>query len=207
MTTVTSRPLPRRERKKAATRERIIATAIAMFSRRGIDGPTVDEIAEAADVGKGTIYNYFETKEHIVVAFMIDLERKIQVRALRLATSEGSLESILAAFLKFQFRLKAPYLEFVRVFLAQMYGHRESFLPYIEELQTIIDPPLLKLFQTLQERGMIRKSIRPTELVQIFKTIHLGLVGSWAVEGPPFRHAQKVLAAEIRLFCVGLERT
>jgi AcrR family transcriptional regulator len=205
MTIVIMKP-PRRERKKAATRERIIATAIAMFSRRGIDGPTVDEIAAAADVGKGTIYNYFETKEHIVVAFMVDLERKIQARAIRLAASQGSLASILTAFLKFQFRLKAPYLEFVRVFLAQMYGRRESFLPYIAELQTIIDPPLLKLFQTLQERGMIRKTIPPSELVQIFKTIHLGLAGAWAVEGLPFRQTQRVLAAEIRLFCVGLER-
>ena len=204
---VTVHPVPRRARKKAATRERIIAIAIAMFSRRGIDGPTVDEIAEAADVGKGTIYNYFATKEHIVVAFMIDLERKIQARALRLAGAEGSLDSILSAFLKFQFRLKAPYLEFVRVFLAQMYGRRESFLPYIEELQTIIDPPLLKLYQTLQQRGMMRKTVTPAELVPIFKTIHLGLVGAWAVEGPPFRHTPKILAAEIRLFCVGLERT
>jgi AcrR family transcriptional regulator len=203
---VTKRQLPRRERKKAATRERIIATAISMFSERGIDGPTVDEIAAAADVGKGTIYNYFETKEHIVVGFMVDLERKIQARALRLAPAEGSLESILTSFLKFQFRLKAPYLEFVRAFLAQMYGRRDSFMPYIEELQSIIDPPALKLFQTLQERDLIRKSIPPAELVQVFKTMHLGLVGAWAVEGPPFRQTQKILAAEIRLFCIGLER-
>ena len=54
---------------------------------------------------------------------------------------------------------------------------------------------------------MIRKSLPPSELVPIFKTIHLGLVGVWAVEGPPFRQTQKILAAEIRLFCVGLERT
>jgi AcrR family transcriptional regulator len=34
----------------------------------------VEHIADVADVGKGTIYNYFATKEDIVVAFMADLK-------------------------------------------------------------------------------------------------------------------------------------
>ena len=47
---------------------------MTLFSRRSLDAVTIDEIAAAADVGKGTIYNYFATKEDIVVAFMADLE-------------------------------------------------------------------------------------------------------------------------------------
>ena len=67
----------RRERKKIAARAQILSTAIDLFSRRGLDAVTIDEIAAAADVGKGTIYNYFATKEDIVVAFMADLEARM----------------------------------------------------------------------------------------------------------------------------------
>jgi len=66
MTMVTSNP-SRRARKKAAARERIIATAMELFSRHGLEGVTVEHIADVVDLGKGTIYNHFKTKEDIVV--------------------------------------------------------------------------------------------------------------------------------------------
>jgi AcrR family transcriptional regulator len=74
---------PRRERKKAAVGRRIVSAAIPLFSRRGIANVTVDQIAEAADIGKGTIYNYFQTKEDIVVAFMVHLFQVVQLEAQR----------------------------------------------------------------------------------------------------------------------------
>ena len=79
MTTVISR----RERKKVAVRSQILSTAIELFSRRGLDAVTIDEIAAAADVGKGTVYNYFTTKEDIVVAFMANLEARMAPRIAR----------------------------------------------------------------------------------------------------------------------------
>ncbi|MGH9627214.1 MAG: TetR/AcrR family transcriptional regulator, partial [Bryobacteraceae bacterium] len=65
MTEVINIPQSRRARKKASTRAQIVAAAIRLFSEQGIDAVTVDQIAAAADVGKGTIYNYFQTKEDI----------------------------------------------------------------------------------------------------------------------------------------------
>ena len=62
MTMLTYSP-SRRERKKRETRERIITTALELFGRKGIENTTVDEIAAAADIGKGTIYNYFRTNK------------------------------------------------------------------------------------------------------------------------------------------------
>jgi AcrR family transcriptional regulator len=77
--------------KKRPSGQKIIATAVELFSRRGLVEVTVEHIADAADVGKGTIYNYFATKEDIVVAFMADLEAKIQSRPRRSAISRGYL--------------------------------------------------------------------------------------------------------------------
>lgn len=196
---------PLRLRKKAAVRARIIATAVELFSRQGLVEVTVEHIADVADVGKGTIYNYFATKEDIVVAFMADLEAKIQARPLRSALSRGSLSSILMEFVRHHFRLKRPYHPFVRVFLGQMFVRTEQFLPYMVEMQKAIDPPLEELFRSLQARGVMRKDVQIAQLIPVFKTIHLGLTALWAVEGPPFRGTETVLKQEIKLFCEGLE--
>jgi AcrR family transcriptional regulator len=196
---------PLRQRKKAAVRAKIIATAVELFSRHGLVEVTVEHIADVAEVGKGTIYNYFATKEDIVVAFMADLEAKIQARPRRSAISRGSLSSILTEFVGYQFRLKRPYHRFVRVFLGQMFVRTEQFLPYMVEMQKAIDPPLEELFRSLQARGMMRKDVQIAQLIPVFKTIHLGLTALWAVEGPPFRGTEMVLKQEIRLFCEGLE--
>jgi len=143
----------RRERKKAETRQRILAAAIGVFSAKGIEGTTVEEIASKADAGKGTIYNYFKTKEEMVVAFMVDLESKVQPEVARLINRPGNLASILTAFLRHHFRLKQPHHEFVRVLLAQMYTRGREFYPWIVEMQKAIDPPLESLFCGLQKRG------------------------------------------------------
>ncbi|HLJ42079.1 MAG TPA: TetR family transcriptional regulator, partial [Candidatus Acidoferrales bacterium] len=52
----------RRERRRTETRERIFRAALDLFAERGFMETTVEDITEAADVGKGTFFNYFPTK-------------------------------------------------------------------------------------------------------------------------------------------------
>lgn len=196
---------PRRERKKAAVRAQIVAAAIELFSRRGLAEVTVDEIADAADVGKGTIYNYFATKEDIVVAYMADLEGKVQAQLERFTASTGRLDMVLSEFIRFQFRLKEPYHRFVRVLLAQMFLGTEDFLPYMVEMQKVIDPPIESLFRGLQQRQMLRKDVPIADLGLMFKTIHLGLSAVWAIEGPPFRQSGRLVKQTMKMLCEGLE--
>jgi AcrR family transcriptional regulator len=198
--------LPRRERKKTAVRKRIIATAVELFSRHGMDQVTVEHIADVADLGKGTIYNYFQTKEDIVVAYMVEKERSIQARVARISGSKGSLADVLTEYLQLQFRMKRKYHKFVRVFLGQMFSHTERFLPSMVEMQKSINDNLAVLFYRLEERGLLRTDIPLPDLILIFKTIHLGLNSLWAIEGPPFRITQQVMKQEIKLFCEGLEK-
>src|ERR1700744_920664 len=56
-------PTDRRSRKRLATRESISNAATRLFIERGFDRVTVDEIAEAADVGRMTVFNHFPRKE------------------------------------------------------------------------------------------------------------------------------------------------
>ncbi len=197
---------PRRERKKEEIRKRIIETAISLFARHGLANVTVDHIADVADIGKGTIYNYFETKEDIVVAYMAGLEPAIQAKVQKLlAGKELTLAETLIEYVRHQFELKKKHHGFVRVFLGQMFMHTKEFLPYAMEMQKAIDPPLEKLFRELQKAGKIRKDAEIALLVPVFKTIQLGLTGLWAVEGPPFQGTEMILKHEMKLFCEGLE--
>lgn len=195
----------RRERKKAAIRKRIVAKGIKLFSRHGIADVTVDQIAEAADIGKGTVYNYFETKEDIVVAFMVDFEREVQRKLGRLIRSKRPLEATLAVFVLRQLRMKERYHSFVRVFLTQMFQHTDEFLPYMVEMQKAIDAPLEKLFVRLQQRRAVRRDVPLADLIGVFKTIQLGLTALWAVEGPPFRATRWMVRQEMMLFSKGLK--
>ena len=56
-----------RDRKKLRQREAIVDAAIQLFQQRGIDGTSVDDIADAVDVSRATVFNYFPYKEAILV--------------------------------------------------------------------------------------------------------------------------------------------
>ncbi|MFG1867225.1 TetR/AcrR family transcriptional regulator [Micromonospora arborensis] len=73
-----------RERKKQQTRSRLWRTAIELFGERGFDQVSVAEIAAAAEVSKMTVFNYFATKEDLVLgpmqAHVGDLARIVRER-------------------------------------------------------------------------------------------------------------------------------
>jgi AcrR family transcriptional regulator len=195
----------RRARAKASSRARIIESAIRLFGERGIDAVTVDEIAAAADVGKGTIYNYFRTKEDIVVAFMADVEQKIQAKLRELDTGKRPLAAVLTEFITLQFEMKAPHHRFVRVFFAQMFVRTEQFLPHMAEIHELGRATVASVFEALRARRAIRADISIDDLTLVFNTMLLGLSALWAIEGPPFHGTHHVLQREIALFCEGLE--
>jgi AcrR family transcriptional regulator len=196
--------LSRRDRKKLQTRDRIVSAALDAFTRRGIDGATIDEIALAADVGKGTVYNYFSTKEDIVVAFLLDIERETQRKMSHLTQRRGSLESILTRFIQLQFTLKEPHYAFVRVFLAQLCARATPASEWLADSQTVIDPPLIELFTTLQKRKLVRTDMDIPTLVGAFKVMHLGLAVLWAIEGPPWSRMDDTVREQVGLFCSGI---
>ena len=66
---IDSRPDIRR-RRKAERPQEIIEAAFAEFSRNGYATTTLDQIAERAGVTKGTIYVYFENKEHLFISMV-----------------------------------------------------------------------------------------------------------------------------------------
>jgi AcrR family transcriptional regulator len=86
-----------RERKKDARRERIVAAAIDLFEEQGFDAVRVVDVARAADVSPGTVYNYFPTKEDLVFGGSDAFEEAL-IDAL---ASRPAGETLLHAFRRF----------------------------------------------------------------------------------------------------------
>ncbi len=62
-----SSPITRRERRVAARKSQILEAAARVFSQKGYERATTREIAEAADVSEGTLYNYFSNKQALLI--------------------------------------------------------------------------------------------------------------------------------------------
>ena len=61
-----------RDRKKARRQDEIIAAAIDLFEKKGVDATTIADIAAACDVSAPTVFNYFGSKDGILVAIVED---------------------------------------------------------------------------------------------------------------------------------------
>ena len=66
----TQATLTRREREKLARQQDIVNAALELFAAKGFRDTTLDEIAQKAEFGKGTLYNYFASKEDIFHAII-----------------------------------------------------------------------------------------------------------------------------------------
>ncbi|WP_082365433.1 TetR/AcrR family transcriptional regulator [Bosea vaviloviae] len=79
-------------------RRQILDGAHAVFTAQGFDAASMSEIAAAASVSKGTLYVYFEDKEHLFVA-LIEREREVQKQGVYAALTDGpDLRDALARF-------------------------------------------------------------------------------------------------------------
>ena len=110
-------PLGRRARKKEATRRQIVDVALALFERQGFAATTMEQIATAADVAKGTLYNYFPAKEAIICAHWQRVVADYQPQA----TASMQQASNTRARLKALFRGGLSYVR----------AHRDSYRIYL----------------------------------------------------------------------------
>jgi AcrR family transcriptional regulator len=97
----------RRAREKAQRRQDILDAARAEFFQRGFHQPTMDDVAQRAEVSKGTIYLYYESKEEILAHLLLEglellvdeLQRVARTRST--APPGSALEALANAYLAF----------------------------------------------------------------------------------------------------------
>ena len=69
MPSTSATPLTRRERKKQDRIRQVRDLALELFVEKGFNAVTVDEIAEAADIGRASFFNYFPTKDAVLRSY------------------------------------------------------------------------------------------------------------------------------------------
>ena len=87
-----------RDRKKARRRDALIAAATTLFGDKGVDATTMADIAEACDVSVPTVFNYFGSKDGLLMAIIDEGARRGRDNETRLPRPEGvSLPDVVRA--------------------------------------------------------------------------------------------------------------
>lgn len=85
----------RQERRRARTRQSLIDAARALLSKQGVDRLTIKELAERADLGAGTFYLHFSSKEDLIEAVVADSMRAVAAAAVA-ETADGDPAATIA---------------------------------------------------------------------------------------------------------------
>jgi AcrR family transcriptional regulator len=176
--------LSRRERHRAETRARILQTALTLFARQGFAATRVEQITEAADVGKGTFFNYFPTKEHVLAGFAGRQIGKIQgalEKARQGAEPIRELLFHLLLSLENEPGLNAKLTRSLLVALLSSHAVRELANPNLERGQQV----LAEIFALGQQRGEIRADANPVELGRFFQLSAFGTMFLWSLHPAP----------------------
>lgn len=110
----------RRTRKRLATRQSISDAATHLFMERGFDRVTVDEIAEAADVGRMTVFNHFPRKEDM----FFDREQEIHDVAFEAVRARGA---------------GTTPIDSLRVLAHRLIEQRHPFIPLFNETRRFVE--------------------------------------------------------------------
>ena len=177
----TTRSMGRRERRAEHTRVKLFRCALRLIARRGISNVTVEEITEAADVGKGTFFNYFQSKEH-VLGVMAEIQLgKIREAAALAQRKDASLEAVLRRMVLRLTEEPGRNPRMARALLSSFLASRDvraEVLKHMKEGRRII----AGLVAMGQKRGEIDRAMK-TELVavQLFQSF-MGTVLLWSIE-------------------------
>lgn len=128
------------------TKRRIFNTAIKMFSEKGYDNTSVEEITAIAGVAKGSLYYHFSKKEDIFDMLLKEgfelLKNNIEIKTKNCTTA---LEKIKAVIL-IQIKVIVKYEYFLNVVFSQLWGEEEknkkcknAVFQYIKIIEKIVN--------------------------------------------------------------------
>lgn len=188
---------------KIVTRERIVSVASKLFVRNGWDGTTTRDIAVAAEVATGTLFNYFQSKEAIVAALMAEALAKAGEDFATQPADHRSIGEDLFSFIysglkrlrKFRNVLSAA-AEIIFSPLARSSPDSAGDSIRVNHLE--------QLARILAAHGV--PCPLPAVTMQLYWTLYLGVFAYWAADESP--HQEDTLALldrSLKLFVGSLE--
>src|ERR1700704_4585086 len=182
-------PSDRRQRRSADIRERLFRAALDLFTQKGFAETTVEDITEAADVGKGTFFNYFPSKDHILLAFgemqLSKLKATIEVAR---RTGEPIPEFLGSLGLRMtQEPTRNPAI--IRALL-QGYLSTTPVREAMMDLQKSMHALLSQMIQLGQDRGEIRNDLPAAEIAHVFRQTIFGTLLIWSLYADATLHSR-----------------
>ena len=181
MTDVSETRTDQRRRRKAERPKEILEAAFTEFSRNGYAVTTLDRIAERAGVTKGTIYVYFENKEHLFLSMVRDvMQAKLDTVHDLFETHEGSTADLLRAQFSFIYQHIVEdwrRREVVRMLIAEAARFPQLADRYHDEILR----PCLELLKQAIQRGVENGEIRNSSIVDspLVVIAPIALVDMW----------------------------
>jgi AcrR family transcriptional regulator len=163
---------------KAATRQRILEAAKRLFATAGFDASTTRDIADAAEIAAGTLFNYFPSKEALLASLATEAVAGVD-RDLD-ASAGQSLEEDLFAFVSAGLRKLKP----LRKHLPVLFETTLSPLAcaHDDEGQAFRATHLETVARVAKKRGVGEMS--PVAL-QLYWTLYSGVLVFWAQDRSP----------------------
>ena len=174
----------RRQRRAAETRLRLFRWALQLFAERGFPNVTVEDITEAADVGKGTFFNYFESKDH-VLGVMAEIQLGKVREAVTLA--EAGKQTIYSVLHRLSLRVaeepgRSPDLAraLISAFLAS-----KAVRGLIDHNFSEGRKMIAQIVAAGQKRGEIDPRLKKDKVALQLQQAFMGTVLLWSLQGQP----------------------
>jgi len=152
--------LPRREREKLRHRQEILSTALFLFSEKGYHNVSMHEIAKKAEFAIGTLYKFFQNKEDLYKALVLEQSDRFE-RAIKKGIEEPDDE---VEKLKNYIRVKSEWLRdnlpFVRLFLAERRGTSFNVKAGLDEDLRTRHYAFMKKLAAIFYKGIKRKRFK-----------------------------------------------
>jgi AcrR family transcriptional regulator len=175
-----------------ATRRRLLDAAIDEFANKGFTAANINHISEAAGYSKGTIYNYFPSKQALMLALIADAGAKhveyIKSSITQVAEPEQRLEQFYAA--GFHFVEEHPSL--ARFLITTLYS------PEIElkmAMGQAYQPMFRMVAQEIVALGVDRgifQDVDPASTAMMLMTLYLGTASNTDPNGKPYMDSCQV---------------
>jgi AcrR family transcriptional regulator len=147
----------RAARKKRLIEERraqILEAATRVFARKGYRGATIREIAAAADVSEGTIYNYFASKRDLLLGLVSSASESLLPPPEEVSSFD--FETLLTTFLRNRLTLIARSADVTRVLLYEARFDDDLRREYVENVLRKMATRLEERMKYLIEAGTLR---------------------------------------------------
>lgn len=143
--------LPRREREKLRQRQEMLAAAFDLFSQKGYHNVSMHEIAGKAEFAIGTLYRFFDNKEDLYKALVLEQCDKFEDAVARAIEKPGDEVEKLRNYVRTKGERFRGNLPFVRLFLAESRGAsfnikagldeelRKRYYAFLQRLALIFD--------------------------------------------------------------------